>query len=90
MSNEDIERLTKENIDLKELNETLKKKLAVYEPYNRIRSSYFDSSKQSKHKVRKSIQKILGAISLNSLKYKSNNSYTFKIFLFFILIFFNI
>ena len=77
MSNEDIERLTKENIALKELNDTLKKKLAVYEPFNRNRSSYFDSSKQSKHKVRKSIQRILGAISLNSLKYKSNSHLRF-------------
>jgi hypothetical protein len=77
MSNEELERLKKENTVLKELNETLQKKLAVYEPFNRLRSSYFNSSKQNKYKVRKSIEQILGAISLNSLTYKSNFTFCF-------------
>ena len=77
MTNEELERLTKENSELKNLNETLMKKLKVYEPFSRCRSSYFDLSRFNQYKVKNSIEQILGAISLNSLKYKSNILYIY-------------
>jgi hypothetical protein len=75
MTNEELERLTKENSELKNLNETLMKKLKVYEPFSRCRLNYFDLSRFNQYKVKNSIEQILGAISLNSLKYKSNILY---------------
>jgi len=45
MTNEELERLTKENSLLKNLNETLMKKLKVYEPFSRCRLNYFDLSR---------------------------------------------
>lgn len=80
MTNEELERLTKENTELKNLNETLMKKLKVYEPFSRCRSSYFDLSRFNQYKVKNSIEQILGAISLNSLKYKSNILYIYIFF----------
>ena len=76
MENQEIERLTKENSALKELNDRLQQKLQVYEPFNRCRSCFFDLSRQNKYKVKKSIEQILAAISLNSLKYKSTHIFS--------------
>jgi hypothetical protein len=42
---------------LKEINEILRKRLEVYEPFSRSRSSYFDASRQNKFKIKHSIEK---------------------------------
>jgi len=67
----DLENLAQQIIELKEINENLRKRLEVDEPFSRSRSSYFDSSKQNKYKIRQSIESILEAICLNTLQHKS-------------------
>jgi hypothetical protein len=67
----DIESLAQQIIELKEINDNLRKRLEVYEPFSRSRSSYFDSSKQNKYKIRQSIENILEAICSNTLQHKS-------------------
>jgi len=67
----DYESLAQQIIDLKEINENLRKRLEVYEPFTRSRSSYFDASRQNKHKIKHSIENIFEAIGSNTLQHKS-------------------